>query len=73
MGKKTVQRKKCTGKTRYPTQAFAVKGIERLRQNTGHEALLTPYLCGFCQAWHFGHPPARVLKRLRAALLKKAA
>lgn len=73
MGKKIVQRKKCTGKTRYPSQAFAIKGIERLRAATGHMDLLTTYPCGWCQGWHFGHPPRRVLKRIRAQILRKAA
>lgn len=61
--------KKCEGKTRYPAEHFAWQGIERLRQRTGTTDTFTPYRCGFCGGWHFGHPPAKV----RAQLLKKAA
>ena len=73
MGKKIARRRKCENKVRYITEAGAIQGIERLREVTKHQDLLTTYKCGFCQGWHFGHPPARVLKRIREALLKKAA
>lgn len=73
MGKKAIRAKKCEGKTRWISQDGAARGIEILRARTGTTDMLTPYRCGFCQFWHFGHPPGRVLKRLRNQLLKKAA
>lgn len=73
MGKKNVRAKKCEGKVRYATEAGAVAGIERLREVKKAEEFFTTYKCGFCQGWHFGHPPRKVLKRIRAQLLRKAA
>lgn len=72
MGKKNVRRRKCENKTKYVTAEGAADGIQRLRDATGATELMTVYLCGFCQHYHFGHPPHRVLKRL-AQQLKKAA
>lgn len=68
--KKDIRRRKCEGKARWASEEGAQRGIDRLRQSTGTTDLLTPYRCGFCQAWHFGHPPGRVLRRLA---LRKAA
>jgi hypothetical protein len=73
MGKKNARRRKCENKVRYGTMEGAAAGIDRLREVKKVTELLTPYKCGFCQGWHFGHPPARVLKRIRTQLLAKAA
>lgn len=70
MGKKAVQAKKCDGKARYGSEVAAERGIVRLREATGTKDLFTPYRCGFCPSWHFGHPPRKVRERLAE---KKAA
>jgi len=72
MGKKNARRRKCENKVRYSSMEGAAEGIERLREVKKVTELLTPYPCGFCQGWHFGHPPHRVLKRIREQLLKAA-
>ena len=67
-GKKNVRRRKCENKVKYITAEGAATGIDRLREVTGTKDLLTVYLCGFCQHFHFGHPPHRVLKRIARQL-----
>lgn len=67
MGKKNVRRRKCENKVRYITEEGALDGMGRLRELTCTKDFLTTYKCGFCQGWHFGHPPYRVLKRMALA------
>lgn len=58
-----IRRRKCTGKVPYRTEQDAKVGLARLRQRTGTPDTLTPYRCGFCSRWHFGHPPAKLRRK----------
>jgi hypothetical protein len=61
--KRRIRRKSCTGKQRFKTAKDAHAAITALHKKKGWQGLLTPYVCQFCNAFHFGHPPAKAGRR----------
>jgi hypothetical protein len=61
--KRRIRRKSCAGKQRFETAKDALKAIASLHKTKGWQGLLTPYPCQFCNAFHFGHPPAKAARR----------
>ena len=61
--KRRIRRKACTGKRRYTSAADALQAIKSLQHNKGWQGYMQPYLCPFCNGYHFGHPPKRKGKR----------
>ena len=57
--KRRLRRKACTGKRRFVTAAAARAAIAWVHQRKGYQGFMKPYLCQFCNTWHFGHPPKR--------------
>jgi len=62
--REVLRRKRCTGKVGYHSEEQARLGLARLRQRTGTVDTMNTYRCGFCSRWHFGHPPAKVRRRM---------
>ena len=61
--KRALRRKSCEGKTQYDTQAEAEVAARHRSRQTGQ--WLVPYHCRFCNRYHIGHPPARVVQSIR--------
>lgn len=59
-----LRRRRCTGKVPYHSERDAKVGLARLRSRTGTKDAMNVYRCGFCSRWHFGHPPARLRRRV---------
>lgn len=52
--KRNLRRRSCEGKRRYETEQ-AARSAARLCSWMHDADRLTPYRCGFCGSWHFGH------------------
>ena len=62
--KRRLRRKSCIGKVRYATQDDAIAALCAFTRKRGWHGFMTPYRCGFCHGFHFGHPPKRVRQAL---------
>ena len=60
--KRAVRRRSCQRKVRHETHAAAPQALRLLTLSKGFQGHQIIYRCAFCGGYHYGHPPARVLK-----------
>jgi hypothetical protein len=60
--KRAIRRKACDGKTRFSSFQQAHQAMRALIRKVGNEGRpMDAYHCNFCNGFHFGHVPLRLL------------
>lgn len=64
--KRRLRRKACTGKVRYGTQEDCDKVMRAVNSKSEVRQRMSAYKCKFCNGWHFGHTPKKVIQSINA-------
>lgn len=65
-----VRRRACSRKIKYKTEAEATRAARTVSGRTGE--WFRAYRCSFCGAWHVGHPPSDIQRKLLDRLVGRS-